>query len=84
MSAASENLKTNQRQLDADGCEVGVSRQAVEETLEQHNAMRAALEPFVKIINECDAEPKKLGSKINIAAMLPFLLAARDASKLSE
>lgn len=30
---AIENLRTCQRQLDADGCEVGVSRQAVDETL---------------------------------------------------
>ena len=27
------NLRSHQRQLDADGCEVGVSRQAIEETL---------------------------------------------------
>lgn len=33
MNPAIENLKTNQRQLDADGCEVGVSRQALDETL---------------------------------------------------
>ena len=33
MNAAIKNLKTNQRQLDADGCEVGVSRQALDETL---------------------------------------------------
>ncbi len=43
MSAASDNLRSNQRQLDMDGCEVGVSRQAVDETLEQYDAMRAAL-----------------------------------------
>lgn len=30
---AIENLRECQRQLDADGCEVGVSRQAVDETL---------------------------------------------------
>lgn len=28
------NLRNSQRQLDADGCHVGVSRQALEETLE--------------------------------------------------
>lgn len=33
MNAAIENLKTNQHQLDADGCMVGVSRQALEEVL---------------------------------------------------
>jgi hypothetical protein len=30
---AIDNLKHNQRQLDMDGCEVGVSRQALEEVL---------------------------------------------------
>lgn len=30
---AIENLREHQRQLDADGCEVAVSRQAVDETL---------------------------------------------------
>lgn len=43
MSKASENLKSNQRQLDMDGCEVGVSRQAVEETLAEYTALLAAL-----------------------------------------
>ena len=32
--AAIENLKSNQEQLDMDGCRVAVSRQALEETLE--------------------------------------------------
>lgn len=36
MSQETENMKANQRQLDMDGCEVGVSRQALEECLEQH------------------------------------------------
>ncbi len=40
MSAASDNLRSNQRQLDADGCEVGVSRQAVDETLEEIERLR--------------------------------------------
>lgn len=31
---AIDNLKTNQSQLDMDGCMVAVSRQALEETLE--------------------------------------------------
>lgn len=43
MSAASDNLRTNQEQADIDGCMVKVSRQAVEETLEQFDAMLAAL-----------------------------------------
>jgi hypothetical protein len=33
MNPAIENLKINQRQLDMDGCEVGVSRQALDEVL---------------------------------------------------
>jgi hypothetical protein len=33
MNPAIEALTNNQRQLDADGCEVGVSRQALDETL---------------------------------------------------
>ena len=43
MSAASEQLRTHQEQLDADGIMVGVSRQAVDETLAQYNALRNAL-----------------------------------------
>jgi hypothetical protein len=43
VSRASDNLRTNQRQLDMDGCEVGVSRQAVEETLAEYDDMLAAL-----------------------------------------
>jgi ABC-type nitrate/sulfonate/bicarbonate transport system substrate-binding protein len=40
---AIENLANSQRQLDADGCEVAVSRQAVEETLEITRELLAAL-----------------------------------------
>lgn len=50
MSAGSENLKSNQRQLDMDGCEVGVSRQAVDETLEQYDAMLVALKWAATVI----------------------------------
>ena len=35
MSAGSENLRTNQEQMDADGCMVKVSRQAVDEVLDE-------------------------------------------------
>lgn len=35
-------LSTNQRQLDADGCEVGVSRQALDETLALLDALFGA------------------------------------------
>ena len=44
MNAAIENLKTNQKQLDADGCMVGVSRQALEETFLLVDNLTAALE----------------------------------------
>lgn len=40
---AIENLKTCQRQLDMDGCEVGVSRQALDETLDVLSALYEAL-----------------------------------------
>lgn len=43
MSAATETLRSNRRQLDADGVEVGVSRQAIEETLAEYGAMLHAL-----------------------------------------
>jgi hypothetical protein len=51
MSAGSENLKANQRQLDMDGCEVGVSRQALDETLAEYDAMLAALRLLVERID---------------------------------
>ena len=44
MSMASHNLRTNQEQCDMDGCYVKVSRQAVEEVLEQYDGMRKALD----------------------------------------
>lgn len=37
------NLRSNQRQLDRDGCEVGVSRQALDEALAHIADMRALL-----------------------------------------
>lgn len=43
MSAASNNLRDNQRQLDMDGCEVGVSRQAICEVLTEYSDMLTAL-----------------------------------------
>lgn len=41
---ALEALKNNQRQLDMDGCEVGVSRQALDETISAYETLRDALE----------------------------------------
>ena len=43
MSAASDNLRNSQEQADFDGTMVRVSRQAVEETLAEYDAMLAAL-----------------------------------------
>lgn len=43
MSAASENLRNNQKQADMDGCMVQVSRQAVDEVLAEYDRMRALL-----------------------------------------
>ncbi len=44
---ALENLKSNQRQLDMDGCEVGVSRQALEELIAAYEALSTATPPDV-------------------------------------
>ena len=54
MHPAIENLKTNQQQLDADGCMVGVSRQALDETLELVAIMFAALEQADETIGYSD------------------------------
>ena len=43
MSAASDNLRNSQEQADFDGTMVRVSRQAIEETLAEYDAMLAAL-----------------------------------------
>lgn len=40
MTRAVENLRHHQRQLDADGIEVGVSRQALERVLEEHQSYK--------------------------------------------
>ena len=46
MNEAIENLRTNQKQLDADGCMVGVSRQALDQTLDLIERARVALRMF--------------------------------------
>lgn len=43
MNDAFKNLESNQRQLDADGSEVGVSRQALDETLDLTEKLAGAL-----------------------------------------
>lgn len=45
----------NQRQLDQDGCEVGVSRQALDETLSLLDAERAAREAAERRVRELEA-----------------------------
>lgn len=45
---AIDNLTECQRQLDADGCEVGVSRQALDEVLAHHKAQAAEIEQLRK------------------------------------
>ena len=42
VSEARANLREHQQQLDADGCRVGVSRQALDEVLDAFDAMLAA------------------------------------------
>lgn len=52
MNEAIEHLRNCQRQLDRDGVEVGVSRQALDETLDELEQMRSrirALEAAVKL-----------------------------------
>lgn len=44
MTEAEKNLRENQKQLDADGVMVGVSRQAVHEVLAETARLRAAIE----------------------------------------
>lgn len=41
------NLRSNQRQLDADGCMVGVSRQALDETLALYDELLARSKAIV-------------------------------------
>lgn len=43
MNDAIENLRTCQKQLDADGCMVGVSRQALDETIALTEQLAGAL-----------------------------------------
>lgn len=50
-----ENLKNCQRQLDADGVEVGVSRQAVDETLQALEAANIELADYAKTVGNLRA-----------------------------
>lgn len=56
MLDALENLKSNQRQLDMDGCEVAVSRHALEELIAAYEALSTATPPDVAgLIAELEA-----------------------------
>lgn len=55
-SPAYINLKNSQRQLDADGIEVGVSRQALEEVLASYAEMVVALQPFAECCDQIAPE----------------------------
>lgn len=50
MSAATENMRNNQEQADRDGIMVKVSRQAVDETLAEYDAMLDALKIAENVI----------------------------------
>ena len=52
MSEASENLRYHQKQLDEDGVMVGVSRQAVEETLLELMQLREAVKDACDLLAE--------------------------------
>jgi hypothetical protein len=75
MSEASDNLAANQRQLDMDGCEVGVSRQAVEETLAEYVRMRDALEKIIPL----DIHHRTYGDGSESTGCGPIALIAKRA-----
>lgn len=50
------NLREHQRQLDADGCEVGGSRQALDETLALLDAMRLRLKNMVHALDAAQSD----------------------------
>lgn len=54
---AIDALRHRQRQLDLDGCEVGVSRQALDEVLAEHERLRALIaEEADRHGSECGCE----------------------------
>ena len=55
-NAAIDALTNNQRQLDANGCEVGVSRQALDETL---TAVQSAIDTLVYARANRSRKPKR-------------------------
>lgn len=57
MHPAIENLIDNQRQLDADGCEVGVSRQALDEAISITADLLVGLEEALHCLLMAYGEP---------------------------
>lgn len=57
MTAASENLRSNQEQADMDGCMVKVSRQAVGETLAQYDDFTEALQRITEASGPFSRDP---------------------------
>lgn len=55
MNDAIKNLQTNQQQLDADGCMVGVSRQALDETLAEVERLQLIAGAPIPIFLTCPA-----------------------------
>lgn len=91
MSAASQNLRDHQEQADMDGCMVKVSRQAVEETLAQHEAMLGALllltgNPHINL-GDCIYQVREREGKgwdgPAVLAWSQGITAAEDAIKMS-
>jgi hypothetical protein len=77
---AIENLRTNQTQLDADGCMVGVSRQAVEETLTEIERLRADGTPLWRLTAiAVAAEARGLCTGTEEKLAEDFLIEAFDA-----
>jgi hypothetical protein len=52
MSAATSNLRDHQRQLDMDGCEVAVSRQALDEALAEIDQLNEHLQWAVNMLRD--------------------------------
>jgi hypothetical protein len=66
MSEASENLRYHQTQLDEDGCMVGVSRQAVEETLLELAQLREAATSVLEHLNARMDAAAKAGAPVPV------------------
>lgn len=78
MSAASDNLRTNQKQLDMDGCMVGVSREALETVLAERDSLLVALKALDAAL--CDGFATQAARMSGRKA----LIAARAAVAMAE